>query len=91
MGNTIDKVKSEAHDTLQSVQKLRDELRVQVHLGGMDAKRRWEKLEEEFNRVQAAAKEASASSLKALREGLHEFQKSLAASRSASSDNRTAR
>jgi hypothetical protein len=38
-------LKAELSKTLDLLRRLRDEARTQVHLGGMDAKDRWNKLE----------------------------------------------
>lgn len=38
-------IKGEARKALDSLQALRDEIRLQIHLGAMDAKDRWRALE----------------------------------------------
>ncbi|HEX2882506.1 MAG TPA: hypothetical protein VHO25_23455 [Polyangiaceae bacterium] len=81
MTTRIEEMKTEAHEALEKIRTLRDELRVQLHLGGMDAKQRWDKLEEDFKRVQLAAKDASETSLHALRVALEDFKQALEASR----------
>lgn len=86
MSNRIEEIKREAHEALDNIRTLRDELRVQVHLGGMDAKQRWDRLEEEFKQAQVAAKDASEASLKAVRSALQEFKNALEASRATQKD-----
>lgn len=81
MTHPIQDVKQEVREAMDKVRELRDELRVQIHLGGMDAKKQWEKLEEQFQQTQAAAKNASEASIQALRTALQEFKDALEASR----------
>jgi hypothetical protein len=81
MTHRIEEMKKEAREAMDRIRELRDELRVQIHLGGMDAKQRWEKLEEQFQQTQAAAKNASDASIQALRIALEEFKDALEASR----------
>jgi hypothetical protein len=81
MTHRIEDMKQEAREAMDKIRELRDELRVQIHLGGMDAKKRWEKLEEQFQQTQAAAKTASDASIQALRTALEEFKDALEASR----------
>lgn len=83
MRHTTDKLKDEVRETLDTLTTLRDEIRVQVHLAGMDAKQRWDELEQDVERVQRAAMDASEKSLHALRDTLLEFQQTLQASREA--------
>ncbi len=45
MGNITSELKSDLNKSLESLQTLRDEIRVRLHLAGMDAKDAWDKLE----------------------------------------------
>ena len=49
---------------------LRDEVKVKLHLAGMDAKDQWAKLEPELSKVERAADQATESSKKLLDETL---------------------
>jgi hypothetical protein len=77
MSKTIDHLKHEAEDTLESLQALRDELRVQVHLGSMDARKRWDELEGQLMDLRAAAQDASRDSLRGLRLAYEDFRSAL--------------
>ena len=62
-------------DLLESLKQQRDELRVQMHLAGAEAKEEWERLEKKWKRVYA---EKSAES-KPLREAVEESTKDVGA------------
>jgi hypothetical protein len=59
---TTTDLKSELKKSLELLQTLRDEVRLQLHLGGMEAQRRWDELEPRIASVEQAAKEATESS-----------------------------
>jgi hypothetical protein len=63
-----EKVKQEFKGALSELHSLADEVRLQVHLGGMEAKDAWKQLEPkilEFERRVEAASAAAASELRA--------------------------
>jgi hypothetical protein len=51
MGSTTDELKKEWEETQESLKTLRDELRVKMHLAGMDAKDTFSKLEKKADEV----------------------------------------
>jgi hypothetical protein len=53
---------------------LKDELRVKVHLAGMDAKDTWRKLEPQLEKVEAAAEHANEATRTKLRKALRELE-----------------
>jgi hypothetical protein len=69
--------KTDMKKSLELLRTLRDEVRVQIHLGGMEAKRHWDQLEPRLERVEQAAGEAT----EAAREAVSEAVKSLKALR----------
>ncbi|WP_437765077.1 hypothetical protein WMF27_31870 [Sorangium sp. So ce281] len=80
MGNITSELKSDLNKSLESLQTLRDEIRVRLHLAGMDAKDAWDKLEPRLLDAEKLAEDASEASRKALREiveKVKEFRSSL--------------
>ena len=69
MANELD-LKSEMKKGLDLLKTLRDEVKVKLHLAGMDAKDQWAKLEPELAKVERAADQATESSKKLLDETL---------------------
>jgi hypothetical protein len=61
-------LKTELKKSLELLRTLRDEVRVQLHLGGMDARRRWDEIEPRLASVEQAAKDATESSRAAVGE-----------------------
>jgi hypothetical protein len=59
---TTAELRAEVKKGLERLQALRDELRVQSHLAGMDAKKRWDELEPKLADVERAAEEATEAS-----------------------------
>jgi hypothetical protein len=58
-------VKTDMNKTLSHLQTLRDEVRVRLHLAGMDAKDEWGKLDPLIAQVEGAAHEASEATQRA--------------------------
>ena len=69
MANELD-LKSEMKKGLDLLKTLRDEVKVKLHLAGMEAKDQWAKLEPELSKVERAADQATESSKKLLDETL---------------------
>lgn len=69
MANELD-LKSEMKKGVDLLKTLRDEVKVKLHLAGMDAKDQWAKLEPELSKVERAADQATESSKKLLDETL---------------------
>ena len=69
MANELD-VKAEMKRGVDLLRTLRDEIKVKLHLAGMDAKDQWAKLEPELFKVERAAENATDASKKLLDEAL---------------------
>jgi hypothetical protein len=68
--DTTSDLKNEMKKSLELLRTLRDEVRVQLHLGGMEARRRWEQLEPRLEQVEQAAKDVSDASRAAVGEAV---------------------
>ena len=81
MSHTTDDLKTELKKSLELLATLRDEVRVKVHLAGMEAKDQWSKLDTELTHVQEAtskaATEATRNALDETLKKLHKFRDSL--------------
>lgn len=62
------RTETQVDEVLDELQRTADEIRVNVHLGGMDAKDAWRKLEPKLADAKAHAKNATDASMLALRE-----------------------
>ena len=58
----MSQTRAELDKSLTQLRTLRDEVRVQLHLAGMDAKEKWNKLEPMLDAVEHKAHEASEAS-----------------------------
>ena len=58
-------LKQDVKDIRLVLRSLRDEIRVQLHLAGMDLKKEWEKLEPRLNEAEAMVDAISAASVAA--------------------------
>lgn len=68
---------SEQPQSMSKIRELRDEIRVQIHLAGMEAKKRWEELEkriQELERKEAMKPTAAHELLTALEKFRHSFR-----------------
>lgn len=73
-------LKQDVKDGLAALKTLRDEIRVNLHLAGMDARDEWKKIEPRFGEVENLAKKATEASRAAVTElvkTLQEFRKNL--------------
>ena len=61
----------------QDVRALRDEVRLKLHLAGMDLKQEWEKLEPQIDRALNNAAHVSGEAVADLKRRLNEFRKRL--------------
>ncbi|WP_437875327.1 hypothetical protein [Sorangium sp. So ce513] len=80
MSNITTDLKSDLTKSLESLQTLRDEIRVRLHLAGMEAKDAWGKLEPTLLDAEKLAEDVSETSRNALRdivEKVKEFRASL--------------
>ncbi|HSP19968.1 MAG TPA: hypothetical protein VLQ79_10650 [Myxococcaceae bacterium] len=69
MANEID-LKAEMKKGVDLLKTLRDEVKVKLHLAGMDVKDQWAKLEPELSKVERAAEQATESSKKLMDDAL---------------------
>lgn len=80
MSNVTSDLKADLQKSLESLQTLRDEIRVKLHLAGMDAKDAWNKLEPKLHEVEKLAEDVSETSRTAVHDlvkRLQEFRASL--------------
>ena len=70
MSQTTQELKQEFKKTLGLLQTLRDEVRVKLHLAGMDAKDEWSKLEDELELVDTEAEKFSDKTFDTVKEML---------------------
>jgi predicted nucleic acid-binding Zn-ribbon protein len=75
MSHTSTELKDELKKSLALLQTLRDEVRVKLHLAGMDLKDEWAKLEPHLAKVEQAAAEASDASRAAVTEAVAKVKK----------------
>ena len=57
MSHTTEELKSEIQKSLGLMRTLRDEVRVKLHLAGLDAKDEWKKLEPQLEHIEHVAVE----------------------------------
>ena len=69
MANELD-LKSEMKKGVDLLKTLRDEVKVKLHLAGMDVKDQWARLEPELSKVERAAEQATESSKKLMDDAL---------------------
>ena len=60
-------------DALNELETLRDEIRVRIHLAGMDARTTWDELEPKIGALQAQAKEATDHAAHTMRDRANEL------------------
>lgn len=75
MTHITNDLRSTLNGTVDEIQWLADEIRVKVHLGTMDAKDTWRKLEPQIEHARQHAREATDASSKALQDILEAFKK----------------
>lgn len=61
----------------QDLRALRDEVRLKLHLAGMELKTEWEKLEPQLERALNSAAQVSSEALSDLKQRMTEFRKRL--------------
>ncbi|HSQ66062.1 MAG TPA: hypothetical protein VLM85_22725 [Polyangiaceae bacterium] len=67
-------IQTELQKTLDQLRRLRDEVRVQAHLGGMEAKKAWDELEPKLAEADRLAEKASEESLHAAVDALRKLK-----------------
>jgi predicted nucleic acid-binding Zn-ribbon protein len=75
MSDTTDELKKELKKSVALLRTLRDEVRVRLHLGGMDVKEQWNKLEPHLQEVEKKAEELTDASRNAVAEAVKRLQK----------------
>jgi hypothetical protein len=73
MANDLD-LKTELQKGAELLKTLRDEIKVKLHLGGMEAKDQWAKLEPELWKVERAAQQATESSKRLVDEAVQKLK-----------------
>ena len=73
MANELD-LKAEMKRGVDLLRTLRDEIKVKLHLAGMDVKDQWAKLEPELSKVERAAEQATESSKKLMEDALNRLK-----------------
>jgi hypothetical protein len=74
MQTTQNPIEAQMRNVLAELRKLRDEIRVQVHLGGMDAKKAWDTLEPKLADADRMAENASEETFRAAVETLRKLK-----------------
>jgi hypothetical protein len=80
MSQTTDDLKEELKKSLVLLRTIRDEVRVKLHLAGMEAKEAWNKLEPHLDAVERMAHDATEASRAAVADAvkrLKEFRETL--------------
>ena len=68
-------LKDEVKKGLDHLKTLRDEVRVRLHLAGMEAKEEWNKLEPHLLDVEQSAREATEASRRAVADAVEKLKK----------------
>jgi hypothetical protein len=75
MSQTTEELKTEIQKSLGLMRTLSDEVRVKLHLAGMDAKDEWRKLEPKLQEVERAASEATEATRTAIADVVRRLSK----------------
>jgi hypothetical protein len=75
MADARTELKKELEKSLTKLQTLRDEVRVRLHLAGMDLKQQWDKLEPQLEQVEKKAGEVSEEARTVLSEAVKKLEK----------------
>jgi hypothetical protein len=75
MAEAKGELKKELEKGLTKLQSLRDEVRVRLHLAGMDLKDQWNKLEPQLDQVEKKAQEASEEARSVLADAVKKLEK----------------
>jgi hypothetical protein len=71
---TTDELKKHLHESMLLLKTLRDEIRVELHLAGMEARERWKKLEHRFANAERVARECTHDSKQVVDETVDAFK-----------------
>jgi hypothetical protein len=75
MERTTDKVKKDIQDGVAALKRARDEIKVDLHLAGMDAREEWKKLEARLSRLDQETGGAAAELSDRTKQSLDEVSK----------------
>jgi hypothetical protein len=75
MSDKISELKKELEKGISTLHTLRDEVRVRVHLAGMDLKEQWKKLEPQLDEVEKKAGEISEASRSFVADAVKKLEK----------------
>jgi hypothetical protein len=79
MTTDTNKPKSDLENPVQILRMLRDEIRLRIHLAGMDVREQWDKLDQEAEKLAQRAERASAQALDELIAKLKKLRSSIEA------------
>ena len=68
-------VRKELDAMVLELEKMRDEVRVKLHLAGMDLKTAWDKLDPEYLRLRDGVRDAKDDTVHAMRDAMAEIRK----------------
>ena len=74
MATMREKTKEEIDELVTNLQKIRDEIRLQLHLASMDAKKGFDQLEPELRRLEERTTHATEESANEIKEALRKLQ-----------------
>ncbi|MFN0063651.1 MAG: hypothetical protein ACKVPX_14180 [Myxococcaceae bacterium] len=72
--DTSRELKEHLKESVALLRRLRDEIRVEVHLAGMEAKDRWKNLEPQLEQAERVARDISEASKQALQDTVEAFR-----------------
>lgn len=75
MSDVSNELRKRVEAGMEEIERLADEIRVRLHLGGMDAKDAWRKLEPQLEDARQHAKAATEASGKAIEDIREAFKK----------------
>lgn len=74
MATMRQKTKEEIRELVNDLTRMRDEVRVRLHLAGMEAKQRYDEIEEEIFEAEQRAKRATEETANELKERLRDLR-----------------
>ncbi|MFO0762491.1 MAG: hypothetical protein U0359_38990 [Byssovorax sp.] len=74
MNQATEDIRKGLNEGLEEIEQVAGEIRVRLHLAGMDAKDAWRKLEPKLDEAKVHARSATAASRKALKDILDAFR-----------------
>ncbi len=71
---TTQEIRHTLDEGLQLLRRLRDEIRLELHLGGMEAKEQWKQLEPRFDQAERLSHEVTEASRRAVDKTVEAFK-----------------